>query len=53
MKKKGMMEKKSLAKPTNVFKRSPKKPGDDDMPGRMRGGKQPGNLAKKLAGKRI
>jgi len=38
MKKHGKSMTKSLAKPTRVFKKSPKKPEDDDTPGRMKGG---------------
>lgn len=44
---------KRLSKPTAVFEKSPKKPERDDMPGKMKGGKQPGNLARKLAGRKI
>ena len=44
---------KSLSKPTRVFAASAKKPNADDMPGKMRGGRQPGNLARKLAGRKI
>lgn len=31
---------KKLARPTDVFKKSAKKPEPDDQPGRMRGGKR-------------
>ena len=48
-----MKAKKSLSKPTRVFAASAKKPNADDMPGKMRGGRQPGNLARKLAGRKI
>lgn len=44
---KGKSVVKPLSKPTSVFKKSAKKPSPDDMPGKMRGGKQPGNLTKK------
>jgi hypothetical protein len=43
---------KKLSKPTAVFHRNEKKPGPDDTPGKMRGGKQPGGLAKHASAKR-
>jgi len=54
----GMAKMKSLSKPTAVFKKNAKKPEDDDMPGRMRGGKSPvarpaGAKHKKLRGMMI
>lgn len=44
---KAKMAMKKLAAPTKVFGASPKKPGNDDMPRKMMGGKQPGGLSKK------
>lgn len=47
---------KSLSKPTAVFKKSPKKPEADDMPGKMKGGKAPmagKGLFARLKGKKI
>lgn len=48
-----MMATKRLAKPTHVFARKPKKTEPDDMPGKMRGGKQPGAHRKRLMDKKI
>lgn len=47
MKKHNKTAVKRLAAPTKAFGASPKKPGNDDMPRKMMGGKQPGGLSKK------
>lgn len=44
---------KRLSAPTRVFARKPKKIEPDDMPGKMRGGRQPGKHRKRLMGKAI
>ena len=47
MKKHAKTSTKKLSAPTHVFAKKPLKPGNDDQPRKMMGGKQPGNLARK------
>lgn len=48
MKKHAKTAMKKLSAPTKTFGPNPKKPGTDDQPRKMGGGRQPGGLSKKM-----